>query len=165
MGREKEQDGCFSSSFGSIRWAGSHKKGQPQGCPFLWLLKERVGKEGDRMAVGRAVFVRRRHYGHQQQHCLKGGEGPPARAGGCFSPGPSRRQLYKCGSTSRESSQMVTGPQLTSRTHMSAPNTPVAAGRPFSSLTFWAKRANMAQDQAGSPAWEKEGRRPLRQSA
>ena len=41
----------FPSSFsfaGSIRWTGGHKKGQPYGCPFLWLWGKRMGKRSDR---------------------------------------------------------------------------------------------------------------------
>ena len=42
-----------SSSFSFAgSWMGGHKKGQPYGCPFLWLWGKRMGKRSDRMLVG-----------------------------------------------------------------------------------------------------------------
>ena len=49
---------------------------------------------------------------------------------------------HSCGySRRRESIQMVTGPSLTSATCMSAPNSPVATGRPVSASTAATKRS------------------------
>ena len=65
----------------------------------------------------------------------------------------------------RESSQMVTGPSLTSATCIDAPKTPVATGWPCAAASAATNRSNRGAATSGGAAADHEGRLPLRVDA
>ena len=68
-------------------------------------------------------------------------------------------------SRARESSQIVTGPSLTSCTCMCAPNTPVGTGLPEAAASAPTNAANAGSAISGAAAAVYDGRLPLRVDA